>query len=126
MFKQRVQGFAIGAATIAAIMVGLPMLSAPTPAPELDEFADSLGIQIVWTKHHPCEIYGNIGCFTQTTPNVVYVEPDLGEDVTRYVLLHEVAHVLQFRLGEPLKECKADHIAALLGAPPRGCLHPES
>ena len=114
MFKQRVQGFAVGAATVAAIMVGLPMLSASSPNPELDEFAASLGVDIVWTSLNPCKLHrsDNIGCFVVATPNTIYVEPSIkNPGMDTFAVLHELGHVMQNRRGLPLDEKGADRMA---------------
>ena len=117
MFKQRVQGFAVGAATIAVLMFALPMQLAPSPAPDLEALADSVGVDVVWTSIQPCQIViESDGCFTTGSPNTIYVSAmDSAED-TKYVFLHELAHVLQYRAGAELSDCNADMIAELLGA----------
>ena len=117
MFKQRVQGFAVGAATVAALMVGLPMLSSPSPDPSLDEFAESVGVEIVWSPVTPCTVTKpqSLGCFSLSTPDVIYVVPSSNKK-NNQVVLHELAHVMQHRLGLWLNECDADRLANTLGA----------
>lgn len=119
MFKQQVQGFAVGAAVVAALMVGVPALSAPSENTDVDTFAASVGVDIVWTEINPCNALGlkSQGCFTPTTPNTVYVAPSGPSKKAAYAAMHEIAHALQYRRGVALNECNADEIARLLGAP---------
>jgi len=118
MFKQRVQGFAVGAAAVAAIMVGLPFINGTSPTPELDAFAETLDIDIAWTAVNPCTPMDVRvkACFAEWTPNTIYVNPNRSPELVKYSVLHETAHVLQHRLGEDLDDCRADQIAQLLGA----------
>ena len=124
MFKQRVQGFAVGAATVAAIMVGLPMLSASSPNPELDEFAASLGVDIIWTGTHPCLLKDPIyrACYTIFLPDTIFIDPAVAEYNQRFLVFHEIAHVLQHRLGEERDECQAYQIADAIGGTHYGCI----
>ena len=117
MFKQRVQGFVIGAAAVAAIMVGLPLMSAPSPTPSLDEFAASIGVEIAWAPVTPCTFAKpqSLGCYLPATPDVIYVVPSSSKN-NKQVVLHELAHVMQHRLGLWLNECDADRLANTLGA----------
>ena len=117
MFKQRVQGFAIGAAFVAALMIGLPLIGVPSPSPSLDKFAASIGVEIAWAPVTPCTITKpqSLGCYLPATPDVIYVVPSSGKN-NKQVVLHELAHVMQHRLGLWLNECDADRLANTLGA----------
>jgi len=124
MFKQRVQGFAVGAAFVAAAMVGLPMLGAGSPTPELDEFAESLGVEIIWTDTHPCLLKAptSEGCHTAPMPNTIFIDPDARADDLRFLVLHEIGHVLQDRLDMERDECHAYRIADAIGGTDKGCI----
>ena len=81
---------------------------------QYDEIARDFGVTIVWdTSLVPS--CGDYGCHTVLTPNVIYVSPDLGDGTMR-IVLHELGHVMQWRLGIPKDECGADQFAASLGA----------
>ena len=113
MFKQRVQGFAVGAAAVAALMIGLPMLNVGSPNPELDKFAASLGVDIVWSATHPCLLKNPAydACFTPLLPNTVFVNPAISEGDQRFFVFHEIAHVFQHRLNMERDECQAYRVA---------------
>src|SRR5690606_2152564 len=73
--------------------------------------ADSMGVEVIFTNdHRNCGAVNDLlgGCFDAATPNVIYVLPDMGPEVTQGVVLHELAHVEQWRNEEPLDECLAD------------------
>lgn len=118
--KSTIQGIAIGAALTAAVMIGIPaLLSAHQPTENYTQIAEDFGVTIVWTPVTPCAITGGthvIGCFVPTTPNTIYVQPNLPEGKTRYSVLHEIGHVMQWRLGRQLGECAADRFAQSLGS----------
>ena len=109
----------MGAAVIAAVMLGLPAILAPaSPLKDMDEMAATFGVEIVWTSVSPCQGIRTdaIGCHIELTPSRIYVSPDLTASDTRYIVLHEIGHVVQSRLGIPLDECEADNFARSLGA----------
>lgn len=120
MFKMRgqVQGFVVGAAVMAGVMLGAPALfHAPASATDATQIADQFGVTIVWSTL-PCSLMDTTaqGCFLDNTPSTVYVSPKLSELRTSYAVLHEIGHVMQHRLGEPISECDADKFAQSLGA----------
>lgn len=118
MFKHRVQGFVAGAAVAAALMLAPQMLSTSGGHDDMDAFAASLGIEIVWTDINPCDVIqqGAEGCFSSSTPNLIYVTPSENQYLTQYAALHELGHALQHRFGVDRNECGASMIAQGLGA----------
>jgi len=122
MFKQRVQGFAIGAAAVAAIMVAVPLLNPRSIDPDMDAFAESVGITILWSDVTPCTptTPNAVGCFTPATPDAIYVSKSLDNESRRFIVMHEIGHALANRLGsnEPrqVREGRADSFARSLGA----------
>lgn len=109
--KHRVQGFVTGAAVMAGLMLGLPHMTAPlSPSEDWDGIAELFAVQIVWTESNPCMLTGQQvnGCFTASTPSMIYVSPSLDKTSTRELVLHEIGHVMQWRLGMPPSEPGAD------------------
>jgi hypothetical protein len=82
-----------------------------------DQIAEQFGVTVVVVEDLTC---GNVssaaGCFRTETPDVVYLDKREGTSWQRSVILHELGHVMQHRLGQPLDECKADQFALSLGA----------
>lgn len=119
--RGQVQGFAIGAAVMAAVMLGAPsVLNATQSHPHsADEIAATFGVKIVWSVL-PCKIAlptETEGCFLPDTPNVIYVDPaSQGELRLHQTVLHELGHVVQQRLGIKRSECGADRFAMSLGS----------
>ena len=114
-----VQGFAIGATVTAALMLGLPALTAPaSPSEDMDRLAATFGVEIVWTETSPCTsaIPDARGCYFAATPSRIYVSPTTKPTSMRQVVLHEIGHAIQGRLGLPRGECAADRFANSLGA----------
>lgn len=112
--RGQVQGFAIGAAVTAAIMIGGPQLLSAHPAEtDATKIAAAFNVKIVWTTLSPCSaIRENIdGCFSPKTPATIYVSPTLNPANEYYIVLHEIGHVLQHRLGVVEDECAADRFA---------------
>src|SRR5690554_8078992 len=108
-FRGQVQGFAVGAAAVALVMVGMPSLfPAPTATADMDELANQFGVTIVWSTAPcaPMDAEAN-GCFLINTPNTVYVSPNLQTDYTRYAVLHEIGHVMQYKVDGTISECAA-------------------
>ena len=122
MFKHHVQGFAIGAAVVALVLFGIPMLSESSPDLDLDKFAGTLALGIVWTDSTPCDLKreGSTGCFTPATPNVIYANMLDNAEARRFVVLHEIGHALAHRAGVESSgrqaELDADCFAHSLGA----------
>lgn len=104
--------FALGVAAAVVLTIGL---ATSERGEDAEAIADSFGVTIVWDTHLVPSC-GAFGCHTPLTPDVIYIAPDLGTD-TRRIVLHELAHVLQWRLGLPKDECDADRFAAALGEP---------
>lgn len=98
---------------------GIAGMTAPfgSSSSQFDAIASAVGVSIDWDQNRLAECGGSeaLGCFRPSAPGVVHVSPDLG-DYTRQVLLHELGHVLQHRLGQPLDECGADQFAASMGS----------
>jgi len=98
------------------------MLSEPTPDIDLDRFANSVAIDIVWTENIPCGIVleDATGCFTPATPNVIYAKPIENDNARRFVVLHEIGHALAYRAGTSAtaeqSEIDADRFAESFGA----------
>ena len=58
------------------------------------------------------------GCFRPENPDEIVVSPGLTPTSMEYVVLHEYAHLMQYRDGLPLDECDADGMAVEWGADP--------
>lgn len=121
MKSRTVLAFMGGVVTVLAlVVVGLVslLLSRPSAAPVPDDLAARFGVSIVWFDNQspcgPSDDFG--GCFEPVTPDLIYVMKGLDPEVERSIILHEIGHVLQYRLGEPLDECAADLFARSMGA----------
>lgn len=67
---------------------------------------------------NPCGSPTSMGCYiADQAPNVIYIREGLGA-LTDSVILHELGHVMQKRLGLPYDECGAEEFARSLGAKP--------
>jgi hypothetical protein len=118
MFKLRgrVQGFAIGAAVMAGVMLGVPALLPPhSPAVDANQMAAEFNVHITWQDTVECSVPDALGCFHEDTPDTIYVKTGLDKSEMRYVILHEIGHVSQYRLGLEFNECNADEFARSLG-----------
>lgn len=113
----------IQGATLVALMVTATLYAVPTvmaPADELDStnpIASKYGVSIVWTNDwRNCEASADPnahgGCWHSITPDVIYVAKGASQSVERFMIFHEVMHVIQYRKGLPLNECAADRFAA--------------
>lgn len=105
-------------ALVAAGLLAALFLSAdPAPARQPEDIASRFDVAVVWFEgdDSPCDA-GSGGCFDPETPDVVYIMRGLDAEVERSLILHEIGHVLQFRLGLPLDECAADLFAESMGA----------
>jgi hypothetical protein len=117
--KHEVSAFIAGMCVMLAIVVGITFIVTtlnPTAADGSPEsIAQKFGVEIVWDAdlHLRC---GGYACFSPATPDLIYVKPGLSDDETKRVVLHELGHVVEYRLGIPLDECNADRFAAALGA----------
>lgn len=58
------------------------------------------------------------GCFSTLTPEIIYIARDLPASIERSVILHELAHYVQYKSGLELDECQADYMAEAWGANP--------
>lgn len=97
-------------------MIAAPALASPpvSSANDAAKIAASFGVTIQWQDRVECE--GDaLGCFETATPNTIYVKTGMDPSETRYVVLHEIGHVSQNRLGLDLNECNADEFARSLG-----------
>lgn len=106
--------FAVG--FIAALIVPFVLLVALIPKPGAvvpDEIAAQFGVTVQVVSETPC---GLAGCFLRATPDTIYIEPGFDGEELRYLILHEIGHVIQHRLGIPLDECGADRFAQSMGS----------
>lgn len=106
-----VQATAREAAASYAAVVANPSNMASTD--DMDALAARFAVTIVWTDDdRNC----GAGCYDPRDPNVIYVAPGMDAETTRYVVLHELGHVLQFRVGMAADECAADRFAQSMGS----------
>lgn len=108
-------GFVAG---LAVSVAGLGVYAASTVTPESNpnEIAEQFGATIVWFEtESPCNSK-DAGCYTHRTPDTIYIRIGLEPEIQRSVILHELGHLTQDRLGLPRDECKADEFAKSLGA----------
>lgn len=107
-------------ASIAALGIcvgfGLALILATPSVAEArtDSIAEQFGAKIIWENH--CEPEERGGCFLPHTPDVIYVSEGMPADLEEYVILHELGHLMQHRLGQPFNECAADRFAQSLGS----------
>lgn len=129
-FRGQVQGFIVGAAVVAGIMLAAPaVFAAPTPtlptAPltDGDQIAAAFNVKVVWdisncTKgEHPKVV---LGCTFASDPSTIYINPVGTPERKHRTVLHELGHVVQARLGLEHSECNADKFADALQAPVPG------
>lgn len=101
---------------IAFAAVGAYAATTVTPETNPNQIAEQFGATIAWfDDESPCG-GEDVGCYTSRTPNTIYIRTGLEPDVQRSVILHELGHLTQARLGLPRDECKADEFAKSLGA----------
>jgi hypothetical protein len=125
----RLTAFAAGAVAALAVCAGALGLiaanAAPTrPAAESNEIAAEFAVEVGWfdDTNNPCPTETSLGCYiSEEDPDVIYVREDLGP-LTDSVILHEIGHVMQGRLGLPFDECGADDFARSMGA---AAIYPE-
>lgn len=121
MTLKSVTAFVGGAVTVLAIAAGVLVaifFSRPSAAAVPDDLASRFDVTVVWfDDESPCGAATDFsGCFITGTPDVIYVASGFDADLTRSIILHEIGHVLQYRLGLPEDECKADEFARSMGA----------
>ena len=94
----------------------------PAPVP-VDPYAlleaHAPGATLTWSDDPTlnCGGYGG-GCFWPDHPNTIVVSSGVSPDRLVYVVLHEAAHLVQYRTGSPLDECAADEQAVTWGVSP--------
>lgn len=105
----------ISAAAVIPVALAL-LLIAPNAQWEsaAEQRAEEMGIEVVYTDSPPCKQDGCAGVFDPATPDRIYIRN--GTWHPDDLILHELAHVQQFRDGAPLDECEADEIAKSWGA----------
>lgn len=106
------------ALSVAGLAVVTATIMAPASAAESHDLAAEFGVEIVWFdegQSPKCADTNVAGCFDDGTPNVIYIQRDLGE-YERSVILHEIGHALHHRLGIESNECAADEFARSMGA----------
>lgn len=120
----RVTSYIAGVVTalaICAAALGFVAANAAAPAAGADSnaLAAEFDLEVVWYDDDDqpavCEGHDAAGCFEPRTPEVIYIQRDLGE-YERSVMLHEIGHAVHYRLGLPADECAADAFAISLGA----------
>jgi hypothetical protein len=106
----------LAGALLVFVCAGL-LLPIHSSVSDSDEIAAQYGVSIIWTNL-TCKVVDPEaeGCFSPLTPTVIYVSPDLPSWAERHAVLHEIAHVLQFRQGERQDECAADRFAQAHGS----------
>jgi hypothetical protein len=107
-----VAGVASGAAVAGLLWFGFALANPTSADNDPEAMAAQFDIAIVWSTA-PCE--GALGCHWTQTPDVIYVDPTLDAAQTKHVVLHELGHVMQYRLGLPNDQCGADRFAESLG-----------
>ena len=114
---------------MAGIMLGAPALASPhvfptEPLTDPTAIAAAFDAKIVRNTDGcgtPTKSYIEVvGCASSTAHDTIYVSPDLEGEKLRYVVLHELGHVMQFRLGIERDECQADVFASSLGGGDKG------
>lgn len=121
-----VRGFVIGVAVIAAAVSGGQMATAALPNEQItdpDQIAATFGVDVVWDitfctrGEHPEKV---MGCASASTPNTIYLNPDVSPERKHRTVLHELGHIVQYRLGLDRDECNADIFADSLQPPLMG------
>ncbi len=56
------------------------------------------------------------GCYRHSTPNKIYISSGVSEDILKYLIYHEYAHLIQHRNNLEGGECAADKQALEWGA----------
>lgn len=104
------------AAAPAAVATPEPL----TPGEIIEQATGEVGIDWAITSDPVinCAPEGHGGCFRPEFPNAIILSPDLRGEALRYIVLHELAHLHQYRSGLPLDECAADAQALAWGANP--------
>lgn len=111
-------GLVVGAA---ALLIIFSTVLNPHTVTNPNKVAEQFGVTIHWSSTPINCAIGDTqarGCFKASDPNVIYVESALVDnpDMLNYTILHEIGHVMEHRLGQPLNECNADRFAQSLGA----------
>lgn len=103
---------------LAGLVWAFTMYANPGGAHDSESIAEKFGVTIVWQTRVFCAGPDDrvAGCFLPATPDTIYVRVDQVSDLEHYIVLHEIAHVIQYRLGQDRDECGADRIAQSLGA----------
>jgi len=99
-------------------VVGFLLINPLAAHGQSNAIAEKFGVTIVWSDDG-CASVGGIdpaACFNPATPSTIYVTPGLDEATTNHLVLHEIGHVMQNRLGLPNDECAADRFAQSLGS----------
>jgi hypothetical protein len=95
---------------------GIYELQPSDPTTDTDQIASQFSVTIHWSKKLTCGTVDAGGCTFAHSTKDIYVLGGLPAEQTRSVILHEIGHVMQNRLGQPADECKADEFARSLGA----------
>lgn len=100
-----------------------PIVATPeplTPGEIIQQATGEVGINWAITSDPAinCAPEGHGGCFRPEFPNAIILSPDLRGEALRYIVLHELAHLHQYRSSLPLNECEADAQALAWGVAP--------
>ena len=97
---------------VVAFIVHLAGQPLTTPG-STDELLDRFDAQLERVEDLHCGSIDAAGCFV--APDLIQVDTGVGE-LEHDVVLHELGHLIQYRLGLPADECQADAFAILFGA----------
>jgi hypothetical protein len=105
-------------AGVAGISWVLMMFINPGAAHDADSIAAKFDVQIVWQNRVLCAGPDDrvAGCFTPAAPDTIFVRTGQTPELERYIVLHELGHVIQYRLGLDRDECGADRFAQSMGS----------
>jgi hypothetical protein len=107
-----------GSLVVAVAALSVVVVQTRTPESDPNAIAAQFNLEVVWYDgESPC---GNVedvaGCYSPTTPDVIYVGQGFDPEKLNSVVLHEIGHAMQDRLNQPSDECAADAFARSLGA----------
>lgn len=105
-------GFASALAVAGIVWLGFTLANPLAAGNDAEAIASQFHVAVVWDATG-CS--GAPGCHWTQTPDVIYLEPGRDAAATRQTALHELGHVMQYRLGLPADQCGADRFAEALG-----------
>ena len=113
-------GIASGLAISGGVVLVLALVNPLAAGQDPEAIAGKMDMSIVWDASS-CRDDSAVGCFWPTTPDLIFIAPGMDAEMTRQVVLHELGHTMQFRLGLDQSECGADTFAQSLGGRPAVC-----